>query len=94
MWVLSLPLAKDLFLQGHPLLKRLFPNPGEQPFLLGGYCRIYCACIQKILTTVFFYNRKKHKNPIEFKKLDELKPYSIVGVLGYFYTENIQKGAL
>ncbi|MDX2512898.1 MAG: hypothetical protein QNK25_12690, partial [Desulfobacterales bacterium] len=45
-------------------------------------------------TTVFFYNNRKHKNPIVFKKLGELKPYSIVGVLGYFYEETFKKELL
>ena len=42
-------------------------------------------------TTVFFYNTKKHKNPIEFGTLADLKPYAIVGVLGYFYEERFKQ---
>jgi polar amino acid transport system substrate-binding protein len=45
-------------------------------------------------TTVFFYNNKKHVEPIEFDKLNELKPYSIVGVLGYFYTDTFKRERL
>ncbi len=45
-------------------------------------------------TTVFFYNKKKHAAPIQFKVLNELQPYTIVGVLGYFYTEKFKKAQL
>ncbi len=44
--------------------------------------------------TVFFYNVKKHKISIEYERLNELKPYSIVGVLGYFYAETLKKELL
>lgn len=45
-------------------------------------------------TTVFFYNRKKHNNPIEYDNIVELKQYTIVGVLGYYYADVFKKANL
>lgn len=45
-------------------------------------------------TTVFFYNRKKHENPIDYDRIDEQKKYTIVGVLGYYYAEAFKKANL
>jgi len=45
-------------------------------------------------TTVFFYNRKKHNNPIDYKNIAELKQYTIVGVLGYYYADVFRKANL
>lgn len=44
--------------------------------------------------TVFFYNNSKYEDPIEYSALHELSHYSIVGVLGYFYTERFQREKL
>jgi polar amino acid transport system substrate-binding protein len=45
-------------------------------------------------TTVLFYNSNLHKKPIVYDKLEELRPYSIIGVRGYFYSERFEKKGL
>lgn len=38
-------------------------------------------------TTVFFYNKERYPAAIHFEKIDDLKAFKLVGVIGYFYEE-------
>ncbi|MCP4369472.1 MAG: amino acid ABC transporter substrate-binding protein [Deltaproteobacteria bacterium] len=47
-----------------------------------------------VTSTKFFYSKKHQKQKITWETLEDLKPYKIGGVLGYYYEKEFQQAGL
>ncbi|MCP4111484.1 MAG: amino acid ABC transporter substrate-binding protein [Desulfobacteraceae bacterium] len=56
--------------------------------------KIFFSDVLLVTSTKFFYYKKHQKNKISWNTIEDLKPYKIGGVLGYYYEKEFKRSGI